>query len=76
MKSYSNLRFMYDSMTPGAIDPQVLLMCESGNYEALDLESIIQQYKSAKCSNSAKAIEILEHTLCNINNSILQELED
>lgn len=76
MKSYSNIRFIYDSAEVTKIDPQVILMCDAGDLGPLELDLILQQYKTARVLKDKNAIGILERVLNNIDDNILEELED
>lgn len=67
---------MYDSAVVTSVDPQIVLMCKSGDLGALELDLILQQYKTAKVLKDKTAIGILEKVLVNIDSDILQELED
>lgn len=76
MKNYSELRFLYDSLSPGVVDMQIILMCKNNKLDSVDLKTILQQYKSAKFTGDNRSLKVLENVLNNIDKDILLELED
>lgn len=73
---YSSLQYSYDNLPIGNVDEQIILLCKNGNIGGLDLQMLLQQYKSAKHANNTQAISVLTETLNNIDQNILKELED